>query len=56
MSIGKHRFGQPLRVSEMFDIHARLTGAGLICGAFSRVTNPISGRAGPSDLSFIDAD
>jgi hypothetical protein len=56
MSIGKHRFGQPLRVCESFDIHVRLTGAGLICGAFSRVMNPISGRAGPLDLSPIDAD
>jgi hypothetical protein len=56
MSIGKHRFGQPLRVSEIFDIHGRLTGAGLICGALSRVMNPISGRAGPLDLSLIDGD
>jgi hypothetical protein len=50
MSIGKHRVGHPSRVS---DIHVRLTGAGVICGASSRVMNPISGRAGLSDLSLI---
>src|ERR1700733_566145 len=50
MSIGKHRVGHPSRVS---DIHVRLTGAGEICGASSRVMNPISGRAGPFDLSLI---
>jgi len=50
MSIGKHRLGQPSRVS---DIHFRLTGAGTICGASVRVMNPISGRGGLSDLSLI---
>jgi hypothetical protein len=50
MSIGKHRVGHPSRVS---DIHVRLTGAGVICGASSRVMNPISGRADPFDLSLI---
>src|ERR1700722_7608099 len=50
MSIGKHRVGHPSRVS---DIHVRLTGAGVICGASSRVTNPISGRAGLVDFSLI---
>src|ERR1700756_3920725 len=52
MSIGKHRLGQPVRVSNIFRIHVRLVDAGLICGALSRVMNPISGRVGPSDLSL----
>jgi hypothetical protein len=53
MSIGKHRLGQPLRDSDISDIHVRLIGAGLICGALSRVMNPISGRGGLLDLSLI---
>jgi hypothetical protein len=53
MSIGKHRLGQPLRASDISDIHARLIGAGVISGAASRVMNPISGRAGLLDLSLI---
>jgi hypothetical protein len=53
MSNGKHRFGQPRRIS---DIHARLIPAGLIGGALSRVTNPISGRTGLLELSLIRTD
>src|ERR1700747_3855307 len=53
ISIGKHRLGQPLRSSAISDIHARLIGAGVICGALSRVMNPISGRAGLLDSSLI---
>jgi hypothetical protein len=45
MSIGKHRVGQPLPDSNCSRIHARLTGAGVICGALSRVMYPISRRA-----------
>ena len=47
ISIVKHRVGEPARISA---IHVRLIGAGLIGGASSRVTNPISGRAGLLDL------
>jgi hypothetical protein len=52
MSIGKHRLGQPLRISDISAIHARLIGAGLIGGAFPRVMNPISGRVCASELSL----
>ena len=52
MSIGKHRFGHPFRIS---DIHGRLMGAGVIGGALSWVVNAISGRACPPDLSLIDS-
>ncbi|HUE31743.1 MAG TPA: hypothetical protein VMQ38_02280 [Mycobacterium sp.] len=45
MSIGKHRLGQPMRLSAISDIHVRLIGAGVIGGALSRVMNPISGWA-----------
>ena len=41
------------RVSDISDIHVRLIGAGVICGALSRVMNPISRRAGLLDLSLI---
>src|SRR5271165_4387068 len=53
MSIGKHRLGQPLRNSDISDIHARLIGAGEIRGALSPVMNPISGWAGLLNLSLI---
>src|SRR6516165_9812042 len=53
MSIGKHRLGQPIRIPDISDIHVRPIGAGLICGALSRVMNPISGRACLLDLSLI---
>jgi hypothetical protein len=52
MSIGKHRLGQPMRMSDISVIHVRLIGAGLIGGTLSRVMNPISGRASVSDLSL----
>jgi hypothetical protein len=52
MSIGKHRLGQPMRSSDISDIHARLIGAGLTGGALSRVMNPISGGPCVSDLSL----
>ena len=33
MSIGKHRLGQPRPISDIFDIHTRVIGAGAIGGA-----------------------
>jgi hypothetical protein len=42
-----------MRDSAISDIQVRLIGAGLICGALSRVMNPIRGRAGLLDLSLI---
>ncbi|BBZ69241.1 hypothetical protein MPRS_03340 [Mycobacterium paraseoulense] len=52
ISIGKHRFGQPFRIS---DIHFRLIGAGVTGGALSWLVNAISGRVGPPDLALIDS-
>ena len=45
--------GPAVRSSAVSDIHVRLIGAGLICGALSRVMNPISGRASLLDFSVI---
>jgi hypothetical protein len=53
MNIGKHRVGEPLPVADISDIHVRLTGAGTMWGASSRVVNPIRGRVGLLDLSLI---
>jgi hypothetical protein len=43
LSIGKQRLGEPLRACAISCIHMRPIGAGVISGALSRVTNPISG-------------